>query len=289
MNCSATTGEIVFAGLMPHAPVLIPGIGCGRERNAAATVTAMQALAARLTASEPGLLILISPHSPRRPSGFGIWQTERIAGDFTQFQAPHIGVNLPTDQQLNRQLAATAREHRLEMWGITRFALDHGAGVPLWFLRETGWTGKTAVIGLNQPDQGGHEALGGAIREAVARTGRRAAIIASGDMSHALQAGGPAGFHPLAAAFDRDVVAAICSGDYRRLQDIDPELQNAAAEDVLDSTLIAAAAVNWNSEGREFLSYEAPFGVGYAVALLHQRSTHERAPARSLDSAASGA
>ena len=50
------------------------------------------------------------------------------------------------------------------------------------------------------------------------------------------------------------------------------QLQDIAAEDAVDSTLMAASAVNWNAAGHEVLSYEGPFGVGYGVAILHQSS-----------------
>jgi AmmeMemoRadiSam system protein A len=60
------------------------------------------------------------------------------------------------------------------------------------------------------------------------------------------------------------------AGDYRKLPGFDPNLQDLAAEDAVDSTLVAASAVNWNSAGHEVLNYEGPFGVGYGVAILHQ-------------------
>ena len=96
------------------------------------------------------------------------------------------------------------------------------------------------------------------------------AVVASGDMSHRLQPGAPAGFHPRAKDFDGAFIECLRAGDYRKLLNFDPELHDLAAEDVVDSTLIAAAAVNWDAAGHEVLSYESPFGVGYGVAILHQ-------------------
>ena len=62
----------------------------------------------------------------------------------------------------------------------------------------------------------------------------------------------------------------FASRGYRKLLEFDPELQDLAAEDAVDSTLVAAAAVNWNAADHELLSYEGPFGVGYGVAILHE-------------------
>jgi AmmeMemoRadiSam system protein A len=68
--------------------------------------------------------------------------------------------------------------------------------------------------------------------------------------------------------------------------DFDPELQDLAAEDAVDSTLVAASAVNWNAAGHEVLSYEGPFGVGYGVAILRQ-PTQENTSASARETGAS--
>ena len=95
-------------------------------------------------------------------------------------------------------------------------------------------------------------------------------------MSHRLQPGAPAGFHPRAKEFDSAFIECLRAGDYRKLPNFDPNLQDMAAEDAVDSTLVAASAVNWNAVGHEVLSYEGPFGVGYGVAILHQSFSGER-------------
>jgi AmmeMemoRadiSam system protein A len=96
-------------------------------------------------------------------------------------------------------------------------------------------------------------------------------------MSHRLQPGAPAGFHPRAKEFDRKFIECLRAGNYRQLTCLDHELQELAAEDAVDSTVVAASAVNWSADGHEVLSYEGPFGVGYGVAILHQTGS-ERVP-----------
>jgi len=263
----------VFVGLMPHAPVLIPDVGRGRENDAIATVNAMRALADRLLARKPELLVVLSPHSPRRPGAFGIWLTPRIGGDLARFGCPDVTIDLPNDQTIAYQLGNVAESHHVSTWNITGQQLDHGASVPLWFLTRAGWDGPTAVVGLNYPREGQLDEMARAIADTLAEDGRRTAVLASGDMSHALAEGGPAGFHPRAAEFDQVVTNALRAGDCRSLRAINPELQELAAEDVVDSTLIAAAIADWRNEGHELLSYQCPFGVGYSVATIHETTT----------------
>ena len=144
--------------------------------------------------------------------------------------------------------------------------------MPLWFLAEAGWAGPTVVLSLNYPEDGGLSKLGEAIAAAAHAFHRRIAIVASGDMSHRLTPNAPCGFHPQAHQFDETFIRLIRDGDYHEIGNIDPELRELAAEDAVDSTLVAAAAVDWRTTGHKVLNYEGPFGVGYGVAILFART-----------------
>ena len=123
---------------------------------------------------------------------------------------------------------------------------------------------------MGLPAEGTREdnhALGRALADAAGE--KRWAIVASGDCSHRLIAGAPAGFHPLAARFDAELARLVTAGDDRAVSNIDGELRELAAEDVVDTVEIAAAATGFAARGREVFSYEGPYGVGYLIALLH--------------------
>ena len=278
VKMNKTEGRVIVAALMPHAPVLVPAVGGKRGNRAIASVSAMIEAARRIVRAGPETVVLISPHTPRRRTAFALWAGERISGSLAQFGAPAAAVDLPADEPLAAAVAEEAGLRGLDVWWLRDAELDHGAVVPLWHLADAGWRGPTVVIGLNYPGEPGLVELGGAIVGAARRTGWRVAVVASGDMSHCLQSGAPAGFHPRAKEFDGAFIECLRAGDYRKLPDFDHELRDLAAEDVVDSTLVAASAVNWNAAGHEVLSYEGPFGVGYGVAILYQ-SPPEGAPA----------
>ena len=79
---------IVFAGLMPHAPILVPGVGRERLAEVTATVQSMATVSRRAMAPQVETLVLISPHSPRQPGAFGVWGTRRLRGCSTPPPAP---------------------------------------------------------------------------------------------------------------------------------------------------------------------------------------------------------
>jgi MEMO1 family protein len=269
MNSSSPESGIVFAGLMPHAPVLIPEVGQGREQEAASTLAAMRKISARLVALNPDRLVLISPHSPRRHNPFGIWGESSIAGDLGRFRCPEVRIDLPTDSDF----AGRIHSDSLPTWWIRDEVLDHGASVPLYFLARAGWRGATILLSLNYPGEGMLEELGTLLAKCADDSGGTTAVIASGDMSHALLEGGPVGFHPRAREFDEHFVRLVKDRDYGGLATIDPSLLEVAAEDVVDSTRIACASVGMKSDGAKFMSYEGPFGVGYSIAVLFDRGS----------------
>jgi aromatic ring-opening dioxygenase LigB subunit len=272
MSQELTGPAIPFAVLMPHAPVLVPAVGGDRIGEVASSVAAMREAAQRLVGTKPRALVVVSPHSPRRPDAFGIWAGERCCGTFAAFGSPSTGVDLPADRHLVDAIVRETSARGIETWKIHQQELDHGAVVPLWFIVEAGWNGRTVVVSLNFPGQPGVAEFGGAIASAAAACGGRVALVASGDMSHRLTPFAPAGYEPRAMEFDHWLIDTIHRGDYRALR----ELEMLAGEDALDSVLLAAGATGFDATGHEVLSYEGPFGVGYGVAILHDTAAAPR-------------
>lgn len=270
-----SSDAIVFAGLMPHAPVLVPGVGGEHTAEVQATTAAMSRIAQAVVAAQPDSLLIISPHSPRRPGAFGIWTTPRLRGSFERFGSRTNQVDIPADIALAEQLREEAASRGLHTWRIAYGALDHGAMVPLAFLQLAGWQGPTVVLSLSDPGDPQLDQLGEAIAAAARAQRRRLAVIASGDMSHRLIPEAPCGFHPDGAQFDEAFIGLLRNGPPDAIRHIDTELIEHAAEDVVEPTRVALATVGFSTEHREVLSYEGPFGVGYAVAVLFDHAGSE--------------
>lgn len=254
----------VFAGLMCHAPIVIPAIAGVEASRCTSTTRAMREVAVRAVASKPDRIVLISPHSPRRKTGFGAWKGPHV-GDLSAFRAPGVAIRLPDAPEVADKLGITAIGDGQ--------ALDHGAVVPLAFLLEAGWHGPTAIIALPWDGKGGDD-LGHKLAALPGRT----AVIASGDMSHSLLPESPNGFHPDGPLFDAAFVDAL------RAQDWDGALhvrhQANAAEDVVESSRVAMAAAG-SPVNAEVLSYESPWGVGYTEAIFRDPTPPLWAVARS--------
>jgi MEMO1 family protein len=261
--------SIVFAGIAPHPPLLVPEVGGDRIERVKQSQEAMRDFARRLLETDPDTVVVISPHSPLDPRAFTARADVELHGDFGDFYAPQVRLAFPNDLELLAAVERHAGEAGVTFARLARECpLDHGALVPLYYLREAGWRGPVAVFGFTMQDNQRHLAFGRSIAQAAASINRRIALVASGDLSHRLIVGGPYQFEPTAHLFDEQIVDAIATGNADQVIDIDDGLRNRAGECGYRSILIALGGVEGNPRDHQVLSYEGPFGVGYMVAVL---------------------
>jgi aromatic ring-opening dioxygenase LigB subunit len=263
------SGSIVFAGIAPHPPLLIPEVGGRRIEQVAGSQRAMREFSFRLVAAKPDTVVVVSPHSPLDPRAFTTRSSLELIGDFGEFHARNVILNFPNDLDLVDAVMRASVAEGAEMRLLDReYPLDHGALVPLYYLHEAGWRGPTVVIGFTLQSNETHMAFGRAIATAAVAINRRVALVASGDLSHRLIVDGPYEYEPTAHIFDEQIVDAISRGDTRGVIDIDPDLRSRAGECGYRSIVIALGTVGENLRDHQVLSYEGPFGVGYMVAML---------------------
>ena len=256
--------------IVPHPPVILPTVGRGREKEIQSTIDAYRAAAKRVADWKPDVLILPSPHIVMYSDYFHIPSGKGTSGTMAQFGAPQTRLDAEYDIELRREIIkrAEASGIRAGTLGERDASLDHGSFIPLHFLREAGVDVPIVRIGLSGFPPLEHYRLGQRIADAVEHLGRRAAFIASGDLSHKLRADGPYGYAPEGPVFDDEITEVMKSGDFLRLLTLDPSLCERAAECGLRSFQIMAGALDGLAVTPEFLSHEGKFGVGYGIAIF---------------------
>ena len=265
----ANTSTLVFAGIAPHPPIMVPEVGREAIAEVRRSIDGMANLTQRIIDCDVETIILISPHAPLEPAAFIAYDGPQLFGDFAQFRAPTATAHAELDDELLNEITAVAATENLIVMRIRGQDLDHGTAVPLYFLQHNGWNGKVVALGYSFLSNEDHLRFGRCIRSAIAKVGRRVAFVASGDLSHRLKPDAPAGFNPHAHLFDEEVVEAIRSGAPDQIMNIDPDLRRAAGECGYRSMLVALGVIkNGKGPSTEVISYEAPFGVGYLVAQL---------------------
>ena len=257
------------AGIMvPHPPLIVPAVGRGEERGIAATVGAYERAAAFVMSFAPETLIVVSPHTAMYADYFHVSPGAGASGNFAQFGAPQEAFDAANDAEFVRGLEAAAKESGFPAGtlGERDKRLDHGVMVPLYFLsRAAGKLPKVVRVGLSGLSLAEHYKFGRLIAETAERLGRRAVVVASGDLSHKLKADGPYGFSPDGPVYDERIMDVMGRAAFGELFDFSEDLCESAAECGHRSFVIMAGALDGRAVRAERLSYEGPFGVGYGV------------------------
>jgi AmmeMemoRadiSam system protein A/AmmeMemoRadiSam system protein B len=264
---------LVFSGIAPHPPIMVPEVGRESIGSVVDSIDAMAELTKRVIDSGAETVILISPHAPLEADSFVAYEGPEVTADFSNFSAPEIFFTAPVDEELLRAIRKAAASQNYEVTPLRGQDLDHGTAVPLYFLQRNGFHGKVVTLGYSFLSNDDHLRFGSCIRRAVDEVGRRVAFIASGDLSHRLKPRAPAGYNPEAHVFDDQVVEALRSNVPQRIVDIDHNLRKLAGECGYRSMLVVIGACSDLPLSCEVLSYEAPFGVGYLVAQLINQVT----------------
>lgn len=261
--------SIVFSGIAPHPPIMVPEVGRESAAEVRGSIEGMAELTDRLIASGAETVVLISPHAPLEPYAFVAYQGSVLHGNFANFRAPAVRFEARLDEELLQAITEAADNEGYDVVGLgSGKNLDHGTAVPLYFLLQNGWTGRVVALGYSFLSNEDHLRFGSCIGKAINETGRSAGLIASGDLSHRLKVDAPAGYNPTAYIFDSEVVDALRTNSPERIINIDQDLRRSAGECGYRSMLIALGATGQQPWTCEVIHYEAPFGVGYLVAQL---------------------
>ncbi len=256
-----------LAIIVPHPPLIVPAVGRGEESKIKSTVEAYDKAARMVAQEKPDTVIVASPHSIMYGDYIHISPGKGAEGSFGRFGAPGVSFNKEYDDELVSKLCEEAEKAGINAgtMGERDSTLDHGTLVPLYFLDKY-YSGyklvRLAISGLPLIE---HYRFGQCVGRALEALGRKAVFIASGDLSHKLTSDGPYGYAREGPEFDKQVTDAMKTADFLRMMEFEESFTEAAAECGLRAFVEMAGVLDGKSLETEFMSYEGPFGVGYAV------------------------
>lgn len=261
--------NVLMAAIMPHPPIIIPEIGGRESGKVNETTEALKKLDKEIVNAGTETIVIVTPHSAFNPYFFTVHTGEKLSLNFSRFGAPQVNFEFDNDTEFIDELNNCSKKE----FGRLNFLpesskLDHGSGVPLYFLSQYGYKGKVVVINYTALGSREHYKFGSKIVETAQKLERKIVFVASGDLSHRLIPGAPAGYDKDAHEFDDKVVRFIRDGNYNWIENISPQLRKQAGECGYNSIMVAFGVVGGEPVDNEVLSYEAPFGVGYMVAKL---------------------
>ena len=259
---------IVNSFIVPHPPLIIPEIGRGEERKIRKTIDAYHSIAKQISEVKPDTIIVTTPHSIMYSDYIHISPGDGARGSFREFGRSNVSMEAEYDVELVEEISIEAEKEGIPAGtlGEKNSSLDHGVMVPLYFVNKYYNDYKLVRISISGLSYLDHYKFGKCIKRAADTSGKTIVFIGSGDLSHMLKDTGPYGYRDEGPIFDREVTKAMKTGNFLEFLEFDEDFCEAAAECGLRSFIIMAGAMDGKEVRPELLSYEGPFGVGYAIA-----------------------
>ncbi len=261
--------SLVFSALVPHPPLLLPSIGREHAKLLEKTWDAYRTVSESLAKSGAETVLVITPHLAFLPGTFLInfspnYQTN--FKDFGDFSKPR---EYEPDHLLIEKISSASRKEKHPLALISEEHLDYGGGIPLYFLPHQNKKTKIVIISPSNTDAKSQFAFGKIIKDAILRSHHKIAVVCSGDLSHRHSSDSPSGFSAKAKEFDDLIVRNLSSGNASSILQMDSALVLEAHSCGYKSICILLGIMDKVNYRPELLSYETPFGVGYATVQFH--------------------
>ncbi len=259
---------VLAAVLVPHPPLIVPAVGKGKEKAFGQTASAFREAMAFLARFRPETVVVVTPYKMAYSDCFHLSPGRGAEGNLGEFGASRVSVRAEYDEAFVRKLRNLCRDRQIT--ASTRGGgdpeLDIGTVIPLLFLKDALKQFRVVRIGTTALSLGEHYRLGQAVARAADRLGRRVVVVASGELSWSSGKDSPFGFSEKSAAFDRELTAAIERGDLAGMMSLSSAVDSDTVQTALEPLSIMAGAFDQRKVASNLLSYEAPFGMGWAVA-----------------------
>ena len=278
------------AYILPHPPIAVPEVGGDEIKKIDDTEKAFAKAAADIKREDPETIVIISPHADFYRDAFYIAKGRTCTGDLARFGAPEPQVTYTYDTELSEEIVRLCDEFDIPIVYTDEDAaiMDHGAAVPLYYVNREYGANHDAPYRIVRvsPSLMSDDVLydmGYLIERAIAHVGRRAVMIASGDLSHKLKEDGPYGFIKEGPMFDKAVTDVMKSGRLEDFTKIDKTVNELSANCGYHGFVMLAGALQDYKITPDFLSYEGTFGVGYGICIFDCENWYVRLAKASLE------
>lgn len=277
-------GEIVAAAIVSHHPgLMVPKevrlqFGAGKDSS---LIDGFGRVRRALDETRPDTLVVFDTHWFTTMNHL-VAGAERYQGHYTSDELPDLIPDYPYDYVGNPKLAdaieGVAKERGLRALSVKSpyVSLHYPTLTLVNYLRKDE---KVVSVGICQHASAeDYLAFGEAIGEAIRRTDSRAALLASGALSHVFTpfAAGPAPKHPSFfhpdnithpehRELDLKVISLFEAGDHAAVVDLYPELRKAKIEGFGGHYLQMLGAIGGRgcrAKGRAMSEYESALGTG---------------------------
>ena len=99
---------VIGAFMVPHPPLIVPEVGCGKEQAVADTVKAYREAGKKIACLAPETVVIATPHSVMYTDYFHISPGDGARGDFSQFGAAESRICTDYDLEMTELITRLA-------------------------------------------------------------------------------------------------------------------------------------------------------------------------------------
>lgn len=259
---------IVFAGIVPCSPLLLPSVNPERVGLVEKTRNAMKELAEELFATHPDTIVILCEHTQAPTDAFAMNVADPYIASLAAFGDLGYSQTYHSDFMLADKAQRELRKNGIAISMVTEAHLPFGATVPLEFLREHISSIRVLPIAPSSATPKAHFDFGVALRGVLLESHKRIAVIAAGDCSHTRTEDAPGGLHPEGKQSDDLLETLIAQRSSSGLLQFDSTLLQTAQDAAYRQIVMLFGILDGSPVESRVLSHEAPFGVGEIVAEL---------------------
>jgi len=255
---------LVFAGLVPHSPLLAPNIGREHRQLLAKTLKAFEELSDVLAKAQPEAMIIVSSHVD---SGYNWWNAN-VALDYHADLSPFGDLLTNNSWPGALKLVIDLEDYLgldLPLRLYSQPTLDYGTSIPLLLLGAAAQKLKILPVGYinNQPER--QAVFGHKLGEFLRQWPGRVALLGSGDLAHTLGSDQSSKAQARGHKFDQELQKALEQNDEAAMLNMPQDLLNKTGQCAWLAYLTVNAAIAEQPGQWRNLVYESPFGVGSAI------------------------
>ena len=255
---------IVAAAVIPHSPLILPSIAKEHDALFALTHHSLTEISELLYASQPDLVVLLTPHSSDPiTTGTVVHVAETYHGDLVSFGDFTTSCDVHGSPSAAHRLKMTAEREHFSLLLQTHDGLDYGTSIP--FLTVLQQLVNTPVLPIicTQSDFSTSLQLGQLLYEQYTAEHDRVVILASSDLSRRKRKSSGNPDQPTSE--EKLLSQAMLAVDPSVLAATTPNTDTCGFAPIV--TLLSA--LQQLHPEPKILSFQSPMGVGLLTAFFH--------------------
>lgn len=254
---------IVFGAVTPSSPLLHEDVAKERIDIARKSVESVRTIRKHLHDASVDTVVHIGTHRTQLADVFRVHIDDPIEFDVSEFANTAIERHY-ADLSIITEIQRTLRSD-FDVHLSSGDALHFGVGIPLSLLSTESFS--LVPITHSSKTIKEHHLFGKALFHILQSSTKRIAVILSTDLSHAINHRSPVAAHEHGPAFDNLMIQALSHLQESAVLNASDDLLSSAQQQADRLIALFLGIIKQANLESELLSYEAPFGVGFACFL----------------------